>query len=193
MLKKLVAIALTGLLQSLASAQAVPSEANLRQEVEQALWPTDIAELATDYMRLYPANPGGSWARELRDRAWIAMRALSSDEVKLYRSAFQPHAVPNTAPAGANEDLRRAALGDKDAALRVARIYEQRPDAAPGPYTDRYVGWLQFASKLGSDKASYELALHYRRQNQPALAATYEARAIELGFKPPPALDHVRK
>jgi len=184
--------ALAGLAAAHAAPAAMPSEPALRQEVEQALWPNDIAELATDYMRLYPANPGGSWARELREKAWVAMRALGSDDVKLYRTAFQPHGVPATAPASANDDLRRAALGDKDAALRVAKIYEPLADT-PGPNADRYVGWMQFASKLGSDKASYELALHYRRQNQPALASKFEARAIELGFKPPPALDHIRK
>jgi hypothetical protein len=46
---------------------------------------------------------------------------------------------------------------------------------------------------LGDEKANYELALHYRREAQPVLAAQYEARAVELGFTPPRALDHVRK
>ncbi|HMC14681.1 MAG TPA: hypothetical protein VKI18_03550 [Albitalea sp.] len=192
MLKNFVAIGIAGFWLVVTQAQGVPSESALRQEVEQALWPTDIAELATDYMRLYPANPGGSWARELRDKARVAMKALNSEDVKLYKSAFQPHRVPASAPANANEELRKAALGDKDAALRVAKIYEH-PDAQPGPELDRYVGWLQFASRLGNEKAAYELALHYRRQNQPVLAAKYEARAIELGFTPPPALDHIRK
>ena len=192
MLKYLVAIGLAGVLSNLAQAQNVPSEAALRQEVEQALWPNDIAELATDYMRLYPQNPGGSWARELREKARIAMRALGSEDVKLYKSAFQPHRVPASAPPTANEDLRRAALGDKDAALRVAKVYE-RPDVTPGPELDRYIGWLQFAARLGNEKAAYELALLYRKLDQPALAAKFEARAIELGFKPPPALDHIRK
>src|SRR3954470_8951721 len=110
MLKNLVAIGIAGLWLGLAQGQGMPSEAALRQEVEQALWPTDIAELATDYMRLYPANPGGTWARELRDRARIAMKALNSDDVKLYKSAFQPHRIPASAPANANEELRKAAL-----------------------------------------------------------------------------------
>ncbi len=192
MLKNLVAIGLAGLLSGAVQAQGVPSEAALRQEVEQALWPNDIAELATDYMRLYPANPGGTWARELREKARIAMRALNSDDVKLYKSAFQPHRVPLSAPPTANEDLRKAALGDKDAAFRVAKVYE-RPDATPGPELDRYAGWLQFAARLGNARAAYELALLYRRLDQPTLAAKFEGRAIELGFTPPPALDHIRK
>lgn len=192
MLKKLAAIGLVSMLTTFAQAQGVPSESALRQEVEQALWPHDIAELATDYMRLYPANPGGTWARELREKARIAMRALGSEDVNLYKSAFQPHRVPLNAPPTANEDLRKAALGDKEAALRVAKVYE-RADAGPGPELDRYVGWLQFAAGLGNDKAAYDLALLYRRLDQPALAAKFETRAVELGFKPPPALDHNRK
>ena len=86
--------------------------------------------------------------------------------------------------------MRKAALADKEAAARVARLYREGEAAAnPG----RYVGWLQYAAALGNAPASYELAVHYRKSDQPALAAPYEARAEELGFKPPPTLDHIRK
>ena len=46
-----------------------------------------------------------------------------------------------------------------------------------------------FAARI----ASYELAVHYRRQGQPAPAAQYESRARELAYTPPPTLDHSRK
>ena len=52
---------------------------------------------------------------------------------------------------------------------------------------------MQYAAALGNAEASYELAVYYRKASLPALAAPYEARAEELGFKAPPALDHVRK
>lgn len=57
----------------------------------------------------------------------------------------------------------------------------------------RALGWLQYAAALGSEDAAYALALHYRRDAQPLLAARYESRAAELGLQPPPALDHLRK
>jgi hypothetical protein len=52
---------------------------------------------------------------------------------------------------------------------------------------------LQYASALGNGIASYDLALHYRRVQQPQLASQFEARARELGYTPPPSLDNVRK
>jgi hypothetical protein len=55
------------------------------------------------------------------------------------------------------------------------------------------VGWLQLASLLGDDRASYELALHFRRTDQLVLAARYEAVALALGYQPAAGLDHVRK
>jgi TPR repeat protein len=58
---------------------------------------------------------------------------------------------------------------------------------------NRYAGWLQYATMLGNRDASYELAVHYRRQDQPVLASLYETRAIEMGYNPPRWLDHVRK
>ena len=57
----------------------------------------------------------------------------------------------------------------------------------------RYEGWMQYAAALGNGIASYELALHYRRVEQPLLAAQFESRARELGYTPPPSLDNSRK
>lgn len=175
--------ACAGWLASAASAQGA-GEAALRGQLNEATWPAEIVRLAEDYLQRFPAGPAAAQARLLHDRAGQAAQAIARSEVKLYRGAFEPpHATPDT-----RRELRRAALGDPDAAWRIAR-------ASPhdGGDDHRYVGWLQFAAMLGSDGASYELALHYRRRGQPALAARYEARAIELGFTPPPALDHVRK
>lgn len=160
-------------------------EAALRRELNAATWPADIVRLAGDYLERFPTGPAATEARALLQGAQRAAQAIARSDVKLYRSAFEPP-HPTRAEADA---LRRAALGDRDAAWRIARASPHED----GGEDHRYVGWLQFAAMLGSDGASYELALHYRRRGQPALAARYEARAIELGFTPPPALDHVRK
>jgi TPR repeat protein len=88
--------------------------------------------------------------------------------------------------------MRKAALADRDAALRVAHMIRDQENGLAFDI-NRYVGWLQFASALGNGPASYELAVHYRKADQPALAAPYELRAEELGFKAPLALDNVRK
>ena len=52
---------------------------------------------------------------------------------------------------------------------------------------------LHIAAALGNGIACYELAVWYRRQGQPVPAAQYEARSRELGYTPPPTLDHYRK
>lgn len=178
-----------GLVFGGAAAAANPeSEGALRQKLQQAVWPADIVRLADQYLSRYPSAAWAGSASALRERAGMTMVVLKRNDVRLYRSAFQP-----ASDAGAiQDDVRRAALGDIAAAVRLAHLH-QRGDAGMAQDMNRYVGWLQYASMLGDDRASYELALHFRREAQPVLAAKYEARAVELGFTPPRDLDHVRK
>ena len=162
-------------------------ESALRHDLQQALWPADIVRLANDYLSRYPDSPSARSVGAMRDQAHDAMRVLSRNDVRLYRSAFNPPQESATLI----EELRRAALGDRDAAVRLAHLHQR--SGANDTDASRYVGWLQFAAMLGNERASYELALHYRRLNQPVLAAKYEARAVELGYVPPNSLDHNRK
>jgi hypothetical protein len=167
----------------------------MRQALQQTLWPADIVRLADDYLRRFPNSDSAASVAQLREQASGTVRVLSRNDVRLFKSAFQS---TNATPA-VLADLRRAALGDKNAAARLAHLQLPKADDAgtagdAGPTTgNRYVGWLQFAALLGNDAASYELALHFRRQGQPMLASQYEARAVQLGYQPPRALDHVRK
>jgi hypothetical protein len=170
------------------AAQPGDAELALQQQVQQALWPADIVASADQYLSRYPQGPFAAQAHALREQASAAVRVLSRRDVRLYRSAFQ-------SPAGGDDaraELRRAALGDRRAALRLAHGHRRGEGGLPQD-ANRYVGWLQYAASLGDERASYELALHYRRDAQPVLAAVYEARAVELGFTPPRDLDHVRK
>jgi len=112
----------------------------------------------------------------------------SSSDIRLYRGDF----VARGASPTLYDDVRKAALADKDAATRVAHLYRDG-EGGTAVNLDRYVGWLQYAAALGHAEASYELAVHYRKTSLPALAAPYEARAEELGFKAPAALDNIRK
>ena len=171
---------------AVASATALP-EASLRAELQQAVWPGDIAELAGSYLRSYPQGQASASASVMLAGATEALRLLERNDVRLYRTSFQ--AVDLTPEARA--DLRKATLGDKEAALRLAHLH--RPGSGSAPNVNRYVGWLQFASMLGQPDASYELSVHFRRDNQPALAANYETRAEQLGYIAPVALDNIRK
>lgn len=173
---------------AMGAAQPGGSEAEMREELQQALWPADIVRLSNAYVGRYPQGPGAAHARAALKLAERSKHTLERKEVHLYRGDFQiDSAMPET-----REQIRLAALGDKEAALEVARFHGSGSGGVARDM-NRYVGWLQYATALGNGAASYELALHYRREDQPALAAPYEARAEELGYRAPPSLDHVRK
>ncbi len=180
----LTAVALFG---TQAHAAEYVSEDTLRVRLQSATWPADIVRLATEYRARFPYGEFRQQADQLNRRAAEAVRVLERKDVQLYRAAF-------TTPldtAALREDVRRAGLADGQAALRVAQAY--RDGTGVGADSNRHLGWLQYAASLGSDYASYELALHYRREAQIPLASLYEARAVQLGYVLPTALDHVRK
>lgn len=158
------------------------------RELQAALWPPDVVKLADAYLQHYPDSRFVAGAQVARHGAAEAAAILQRNDVRLYRRSFD--ARPELG-ADYHADLLKAARGDKDAAARIGRRW--RTDQASGAELSRYEGWMQFAAELGNGIASYELALHYRRSAQPQLAARWEARARELGYTPPPTLDHVRK
>ncbi|MGZ3257202.1 MAG: caspase family protein [Croceibacterium sp.] len=174
--------------ESVAPRFSAAEEAAAWRELEENLWPADIVKLAEAYLQKYPASRLAGGAQVAREGASDAVRALRSNEVRLFRSAFQPK---TTEPHWLSE-WRKAARGDKDAAARIARAY-LRGETEIGQDPNRYEGWLQFASALGNGIASYELAVYYRRQSQPVPAAQYETRARDLGYTPPTSLDNQRK
>lgn len=180
-------LATAALLSLPAAAAEQLSEDTLRVRLQSATWPADIVRLAREYRVRFPNGEYRAGADQLAQRAAEAMRALEDKDVQLYRAAFS--VPPET--AALREDLRRAGLGDAQSALRLAHAH--RDGLGVPADTNRYVGWLQYAARLGNDAASYELAVHYRRNAQIPLASLYEARAVALGYELPRALDHSRK
>ncbi len=174
------------------SAVAVPfppaPEPSLHQELSDARWPADIVIVADRYITSYPNGPAAALARADLEKARNTKRLLERSDIRLYRGDF----LVRGAATSLVDDVRKAALADKEAAARMARLYRDG-DGGVEANPSRYVGWLQYAAALGNASASYELAVFYRKSDQPALAAPYEARAEELGFKAPNALDNVRK
>jgi hypothetical protein len=153
--------------------------------VDKSIWPQEVSQLADGYLQRHPQGRRATAALAAREGANEASQVLKRADVRLYRTAFNTAA---DAPEDLRADIHKSARGDKDAAARVARRYRDGA-AAPG----RYEGWLQYAAGLGNGIAAYELALHYRRSAQPLLASQFESRARELGYTPPPTLDHYRK
>ncbi len=153
-------------------------------QLEAAFWPGDVARLAGDFLTNHDKSRLAGSAQVAREGAKEAAVILRRNDIKLFRSAFQPDSTT------AADELLKAGRGDKDAASRLGRAHGR-----DGKLFDigRYEGWMQYAAALGNGIASYELALHYRRVEQPLLAAQFEARARELGYTPPPSLDNSRK
>jgi hypothetical protein len=163
------------------SAAAQADESALRAAVSQAVWPADVVSAADAYLQSFPDDP--DVAAQRHAAAQVAALVRRSD-VRIFRSSF---ALPDPA---LQDDLRRAARGDRAAAVRLAEASVAHDDAHG---TQRYVGWMQLAALLGDGQASYRLALHYRRNDQALLAARYEALAVEQGWRPAPTLTQVRK
>ncbi len=165
--------------------RAQGDEAALLATLGEAVWPADIVRAAEGYLRAHPQGSSAAAVEKDRQRAAQTARLIGSNEVRLYRSAFA------ATEADARAELRRAALGDRAAALRLARASSGGAEGSPAQ--QRWVGWMQLAALQGEAEASYELALHFRRTDQLALAARYEALALSQGFQPARALDNVRK
>lgn len=155
--------------------------------IEASLWPAEVSRLADEYLKNHPESRLAGSALVAREGANEAALVLRRNDVRLYRSAFHPPA--DTTPDRLTE-IAKAGRGDKDAAARLGRSFARegnRDELA------RYEGWMQYAAALGNGIASYDLALHYRRTEQPLLASQFEARARQLGYTPPPSLDNTRK
>ena len=166
-----------------------PQEAAAWLEIQNTPWPVDLLKHCQAFLEKYPDSAQAKSVALYQAGAADSLRVLRAKEVKLFKTSFVVPAVNNSQDEPVN-DLSRAARGDKDAAARIARMHLAL-NTTQGQL--RYLGWLQFAGGLGNGIASYELALHYRANEQPLLAAQAEARARQLGYSPPRALGHDRK
>lgn len=156
--------------------------------LQQALWPRDVVRLAQEFVRRFPG--GGRFLGEVEvagNGAAAAASVLSSTGIGLQARDFQRR--PDLGDAY-NEDLRRAARGDKDAAARLAAWLE--PGTSDGPAALRYEGWLQYAGTLGNGIASYDLSEYYNKRHRPGPAGIWATRARQSGYTPPPSLRSTR-
>lgn len=165
-----------------------PAERAAWLAIQGADWPVDLLRLCGEYLARFATSQQTQAVALYQEGAKEALKVLRTKEVKLFKTSF---VLPDVAQGQADlTELNRAARGDKDAAARIARLHRA---LGTEQGKSRYVGWLQYASALGNGIASYELALFYRTEDQPLLAAQAEARARQLGYTPPRALGHERK
>lgn len=163
-------------------------ELYLWNQLRQTRWPPDLLALMDRFLAKYPQSEARTLLELSRKGVIQAARALNRRDLKLHRTGFVlPDGVQSEF---AQEDLLRASRGDKDAAARVGRLHRESKSMHA---QFRFEAWMMYATALGNGIACYELALFYRNQDQPALAAAAESKALELGFSPPASLDHFRK
>lgn len=186
--RRLFALAALAAAFSVGAAEPSDGAAELRQQVLAATWPADIVRLSSAFLERYPQSEFAAEAESLRQRASATAGLLNARDSKLPRAAFRGEELP----ADQREVLHRAALGDRSAALDMARAYAHEGQASPRAAT-RYLGWMQYAAQLGDKSAAYAVAVYYRNEGEPSLSAIYQARAEALGYELPAALDHVRK
>lgn len=158
------------------------AESTLRAQMLTVAWPSSARLQADQYLQDHPSGPAVQQAQAIRERAQKVAEILSRNDVSLYIRAVNEAASNQYLAA----DVHAAMLGDTKAAIRLAH-------AARQDKPQRFVGWLQLAAALGDESAAYDLALFFRTEGQPALAAKYETQAVALGFVRPTVLDHSRK
>ncbi|MEO7008088.1 MAG: hypothetical protein ABI156_02965, partial [Caldimonas sp.] len=116
----LIGTALAAALCASALAQADRREDALRQELQQTLWPADFVRRSNEYLRRYPQAADAEQARSALDSALRSVQVLQTNKVRLYRADFELHG----APPATRDEVRLAAFGDKEAALRLAHLYD---------------------------------------------------------------------
>lgn len=154
--------------------------------IGEALWPAEAARRARAFLARYPKSRFQTKAIVAAAGASDSAQRLRQGTAELFPRDFA--ARPELGDAF-NEDLRRAAQGDKEAAARVG----QRLLSQGGRATARsFVAWMQFSAELGNGIAAYDLSRYFADNGQGAEAGRWETLARQLGYVPPPRLRNDR-
>jgi hypothetical protein len=165
-----------------ASAPDPAAEQRALEAIGQALWPADVVRLTAEFGARFPASRFGTAARVAGEGARTAAGLLRHEDTALFRRDFEPR--PELGP-GFQQDLSRAARGDKDAAARVGvRLLRENPRSQ----RRSFAGWMAFAADLGNGIAAYDLAKLLLDDGMPDEAANWQKRAGALGYVIPPSL-----
>jgi hypothetical protein len=132
-----------------------------------------------------------AFIEKFRDSRFLQAAQVQLERAVLSEAATQRNRVQIETGIGDAEfrsDQAKALDGDKDAAFRIARMFEQGTNGVPRDER-RMVQWLRHASELKNGIAAYQLYVYYRDRQLDRDAVRFENLAREHGYTPPPRLD----
>jgi hypothetical protein len=129
-----------------------------------------------------------------KDSRFVPAAQVQLERAVLSEAATQRNRVQIDTRIGDSEfrsDQAKALDGDKDAAFRVAQMFEFGTNGVASDER-RMVQWLRHASELKNGIASYKLYNYYNSRGMDRDAVRYENVAREQGFTPPARLGNTR-
>lgn len=139
--------------------------------------PARLIRLIEEFERDFPVS---RFSLEGRKLGTAARQALAIQRSVGLSAEFFDDPVGDTE---FRKHLNAAVRGDSEAAYRIALAY-RTGTAGVGVSFRRMEQWLRFSAELGSGRASWELAEIYNVSGLVADAARFEAKALELGYRP---------
>jgi hypothetical protein len=150
--------------------------------IDQTVVPAERLKLLKEFIETFPKSRFVQAAQVQLERAVVSEAATQRNRVQI------------DTKIGDNEfktDQAKALDGDKDAAFRVAQMFELGTNGVPADER-RMVQWLRHASELKNGIASYKLYNYYNTRGMDRDAVRYENIAREQGFTPPARLSNIR-
>jgi hypothetical protein len=151
-------------------------------QIDQAVVPAERVKLLKDFLDKFPKSRFAQAAQVQLERAVLSEAATQRNRVQIDTSVGD---------AEYRSDQAKALDGDKDAAYRVAQMFERGSNGVPVEER-RMVQWLRHASELKNGIASYRLYQYYVKQGLDRDAVRYETRAKEQGYVLPERLATTR-
>ena len=172
-------------IEQLEKAVATPvdnAEERAWAQINQTVVPAERLKLLKEFIERFPKSRFAQAAQVQLERAVLSEAATQRNRVQIDQTI------------GDNEfrtDQAKALDGDKDAAFRLAQMFER---GSNGVSVDerRMVQWLRHASELKSGIASYRLYQFYLSKGIDREAVRYETRAKEQGYVLPERLASTR-
>jgi hypothetical protein len=170
-------------LETIAAASPVDdAEEKAWGRIDQTVVPAERLKLLQEFIAAFPKSRFTQAAQVQLERAVLSEAATQRNRVQI---------DTGIGDAEFKADQAKALDGDKDAAFRVAQMFERGSNGVPLDER-RMVQWLRHASELKNGIASYRLYVYYNSRGMDRDSVRYENRAREQGYIMPERLSAIR-